>query len=52
MYERGTDKELGRLIDELSQPAALKQLPNDFARANVRDAKRDYTLQTKKVSKC
>eukprot|EP01035_Chromulina_nebulosa_P019725 gene19725-25653_t len=47
IYEKQTSEELGKLLYDLSS-SDLNLLPSDFARANVRDALRDYTLTIRK----
>jgi carboxypeptidase Taq len=48
MHKMQTDPELGSLLDRLNC-SDLSQLPSDFERANVRDARRDFLITTRKT---
>lgn len=45
VYDKETSKELGVLLEELSYDKKLADL-DDWARANIRDAKKDYVRST------
>lgn len=49
LHEKRTRAGLGELILGLDKPEALKALPSDYERANVRLARRDWNVQTRKT---
>lgn len=49
LHEKRTRAGLGELILGLDKPEALKILPSDYERANVRLARQDWNVQTRKT---